>query len=105
MSKKHVFSGVTLEVLGRLADEDDGSYVLELDPDRIGGMLIRHTGLGDVVVRFDHDNERAKMVVTILKKPMLVPEAVLLAEMSLALRRASGEAVWSDAAKPAAGGD
>ena len=92
MSKKHVFSGVTAEVLGRLRHEDDGAYVLELDPDRVGGVLIRRSGLGEVAVRFDHDRERAEITVTIVKKPMLLPTAVLLAEMSLALRRASGEA-------------
>lgn len=91
MSKRHAFSGVTSELLGRLQQFDDGGYELQLDRDRIGGTLTRHTGLGDVVVRFDHDRERAEMTVTILKKPMLMPTPLLLAEMSLALRRANGD--------------
>jgi len=85
----HVFSGVTLQVLDRLRGEDDGSYVLELNPDRTGGTLTRRSGMGDVVVRFVHDNARAQMAVTIMKKPMLVPTPLLLAEMSAALRRAT----------------
>ena len=96
MSKKHVFSSVTLEVLERLREQDDGNYQLALDPGRIGGTLTKHTGLGDVVLRFDHDNERAEMTVTIVNKPMLVPVPLLLAEMSLALRLASGGIGSSD---------
>ena len=76
-------------MLGRLKGEDDGSYDLELDPDRIGGTLTRRSGMGVIVVRFVHDNARAEMAVTILKKPMLLPTPLLLAEMSLALRRAT----------------
>ncbi len=78
-------------MLGRLTGEDDGSYALPLDPDRIGGTLTKRTGMGEVVVRFDHDNARAEMTVTILKKPMMLPTPLLLAEFSLALRRANGE--------------
>ncbi len=91
MSSRHIFSGVTLEVLSRLQAEDDGSYVLELDRNRIGGTLTRRSGLGDIIVRFDHDSQRREMAVTILKKPMLLPTPLLLAEMSLALRRAAGD--------------
>ena len=86
MSKRHVFSGVTSEVLGRLQQWDDGSYELQLDLDRIGGTLTRHTGLGDVVVRFDHDRERAEMTVRILKKPMLMLTPLLVARMATIFR-------------------
>lgn len=91
MSAKHVFTGVTREVLDRLQREDDGSYVLALDPGRISGTLKRRSGMGDIVVRFNHDSRRAEMTVEIVKKPMLLPTPVLLAEMSFALRRATGE--------------
>ena len=93
MSAKHVFNGVTPEVLGRLQGEDNGSYALELDPGRVSGTLKRRSGMGDVVVRFNHDSARAEMTVEIVKKPMLLPTPVLLAEMSLALRRAKGEEI------------
>ena len=93
MSRKHIFAGVTSETLGRLPQWDDGSFELQLDRDRIGGTLTRRTGLGEVVVRFNHDNERAEMTVTIVKKPMLMPTPLLLAEMSLALRRANGDEI------------
>ena len=91
MSNKHVFPGVTLEILSRLRAEDDGSFRLHLDPGRIGGTLTRRSSVGDVVLRFDHDDQRAEMTVTIVKKPMFLPTPLLLAEMNLALRRATGE--------------
>ena len=91
MSKTHIFSGVTMEVLNRMREEDSGDYTLELDPHRIAGTVNKPTPLGHVVVRFDHDNQRSEMTVTILKKPMLLPTAVLWAGVSHALRRASAE--------------
>ncbi len=94
MPDTHVFSGVTPEVLDRLGGADDGSgnYTLELDPDRRGGKLTRRSGMGEVVVRFDHDVERAELTVTIVKKPMLLPAVALWAEMTFALQSASGKA-------------
>ena len=93
MSKRHVFSGVTAETLGRLPQWDDGSFELQLDWDRIGGTLIRHTGLGDVVVRFDHDlvrgNDGNDREEADADADALSP--LLLAEMSLAWRCANGE--------------
>ena len=104
MSRTHIFSDITFELLGRLEVEDGADYVLKLDPDRMGGTVSKPTPLGDVVVRFEHDNLRAEMTVTILKKPLLLPAAVLWAGVSQALHRASGEPLPDDA-DPAAGSD
>lgn len=97
MSRTHIFSGVSLELLRRMHEDDSADYALKLDPDRKGGTVNKPTPLGDVVVRFEHDMLRADMTVTILKKPMLLPAAVLWAGVSHALRRASGQALPDDA--------
>ena len=88
MSSKRVFSGVTLDVLTRMREEDSGDYALTLESDRIGGTVNKPTPFGCVVVRFDHDARRAEMTVTILHKPLLLPAALLWAGVSHALRRA-----------------
>ena len=87
-----VFSGVTSEVLGRLATGDDGSYVLDLEPGSSGGRLTRRTSMGDVVIRFDHDAGRSELTVTILNKPAFMPAVALWAQMSYALENATGAA-------------
>jgi hypothetical protein len=90
MLNMRVFPSVTPEVLKRLARGDHGSYVLDLEPGSgLGGRLTRHTGLGDVVIRFDYNVERSEMTVTILKKPVFLPTIALWAEISNALENAS----------------
>jgi hypothetical protein len=93
MLNMRVFPSVTPEVLNRLARGDDGSYVLDLEPGScLGGRLTRHTGLGDVVIRFDYNAERSEVTVTILKKPAFLPAIALWAEISNKLENASSEA-------------
>lgn len=91
MSRTQIFPGVTIAVLTRMREEDSGDYALQLDPERIGGTVNKTTPFGNVVVRFEHDDQRAELAVTILHKPMLLPAAVLWAGVAHALRRASGE--------------
>lgn len=82
-----MFPGITLAALVRL-HEAGGEYSLDLNQNRDGGTVRRPTPLGEVVVRFTHDRERAEMHVTIVSKPKLLPEPVLWAGVALALRRA-----------------
>ncbi len=102
-SKTHVFPGVTRQALTSLQNQAGGNYALELDPDGAGGLLTTRTGMGDVVVRFSHDSERAELTLTIVKKPMLLPAAMILEGTSQALRKAAGQA--SAPAAKSAGGD
>ena len=92
VSRSHVFHGITLAALVRMHDEGGGDHVIELDPDRLSGTVRRSTPLGDVAVRFVHDRAREEMTITIVKKPRLLPEAVLWAEVALVLRRAISQA-------------
>ncbi len=89
MSKTRVFPGVTFALLSRMREDDGGEYALAVDPGRVGGIVHKPTPLGEVIVRFEHDDRRAEMTVTILRKPALLPAAVLWAGVSHALRRAS----------------
>jgi hypothetical protein len=83
-----VFQGITLAALVRMHGEGGGDHVVELDPDQSGGTVRRPTPLGEVAVRFTHDRAREEMTVTIVRKPKLLPEAVLWAGVARALQRA-----------------
>jgi hypothetical protein len=99
-SKTHVFSGVPLQALLSLRRQAGGNYALASDPDGVGGLLTIHTPMGEVVLRFSHDNERAELTLTVVKKPMLVPTAVIFEQTSQVLLRAASETGPQAAAKP-----
>jgi hypothetical protein len=91
-SKPHVFTRVTLQALNTLRSQAGGNFGLELDPDGVGGLITIQTGMGEVVLRFSHNNERAELALTILKKPAKLPTMMILAETSELLRRAAKSA-------------
>jgi hypothetical protein len=92
-AKKHVFSGVTLQTIMSLQGQggDGGTYKLQLDPGNTSGMLTIDAGIGDVVLRFSHDNERAELTLSIVKKPMLVPSGTILSVATQVLRNAASQ--------------
>jgi hypothetical protein len=96
MSKAHVFSGVTLATLIRMDEAGSSEYTVDLDPDRRGGTVRRPTPMGDVVVRFAHDQDRSEMRVTVVSKPKLLPAAVIWAGVAVALGRAADPAAGKD---------
>jgi hypothetical protein len=97
-SKTHVFPSVSLQTLISLRDQPGGNYALQFDPGGFRGLLTIHTPMGDVVVRFSHDNERAELALTIVKKPMLLPTAVIFEQTSQVLRNAASQAIGQSAA-------
>lgn len=106
-AKTHVFQGVTLQALMSLRNQTGGSaegtFALQLDPDGVGGLLTTHTPMGDVVVRFSHNSERAELTLTIVKKPMFVPTSLILAQTAQVLRRAAEQASSPGAAQSVSG--
>jgi hypothetical protein len=84
--------GARSAVLDRLQQCDEDSYELQPAANRIGGALTRHTGLGDVVVRFDHDGARGTDDDDGEEAAMLVLTLLLL-EMSPPLRRINGDEI------------
>jgi hypothetical protein len=73
-----VFHGITLAVLVRMHAEGGGDHVVELDPDQSGGTVRRPTRS----VRspsVSPTTGREEMTVTIVRKPKLLPAAVLWA--------------------------
>ncbi len=88
MARSHVFINVTAELVHRLkrnATEKHG--VLFDPPGGTDGTATAHTPLGDLVVHFTHDNVQSALVMTLVKKPMLLPSALLWSGFSAELER------------------
>jgi hypothetical protein len=85
-----------LHTLQSLQGKPGGDYRVALDPDGVSGLLTIDVGMGDVVVRFSHNSERAELTLTIVKKPMLVPASMIWAGTSQVLRRAAEQECKSD---------
>ena len=104
-SKTQIFPGITLEALTGLRDQTSGqgqgnaNYSLKLDPDGTGGLFTAHIGIGDVVLRFNHNAERSELAMTVVKKPMLVPTSAIFAQASQVLRQAVSRASQPAASK------
>jgi hypothetical protein len=97
MSNSRIFRGVTLAVLNRMREAKEpvmnqNSSAFDLNPDGKTGIISGRSSVGDVVIGFYYDETRAEVTVTILKKPMFAPAALVWAELSYALRSA-GEAL------------
>lgn len=78
MSASRVFSGVTVEVIYRIKQIAHAERGVIFDPaDGTSGIAVGRTPFGDCVVGFAHDSAQAVLVLTLLKKPMLLPAGVL----------------------------
>jgi hypothetical protein len=90
MSQSITFQNVTPAVLERLgaAGGGGGGYRLERSADGSHGTLSGETPVGHLTLGFKYDAERATVMVTIEKKPFLVPAAIVFATISNALREA-----------------
>ncbi len=60
-------------------------FMLDIHQDGTSGTISGASSLGRVSLHFDYDEARAEMTLTILKKPMLAPAALLWAEFSYAV--------------------
>ncbi|HEY4044991.1 MAG TPA: hypothetical protein VGM32_24525 [Rhodopila sp.] len=78
MSASRVFSGVTIELVERIKQVARDEHGVRFDPDDgPTGLATGQTPFGECVVRFAHRGAQAAIVLTLLKKPMLLPAEVL----------------------------
>ncbi|MGD0106151.1 MAG: hypothetical protein ABSC06_19240 [Rhodopila sp.] len=78
MAESRAFSGVTIEVVHRIkhvAHTEHG--VLFYPTNGTNGTATGRTPFGDCVVHFVHDGAQSVLVLTPLKKPMLLPAGLL----------------------------
>jgi len=89
MASRHTFKGVTPAILRQLAESRRGAIRVVFNKDGCTGRASGTLPIGWVDVSFSYAKDQRELVLTVLKKPMLVPTPLLLAEFTLALREAA----------------
>jgi hypothetical protein len=92
MPSSRTFSGVTVEILNRMKEFGRAQYGIVYDPPE--GLLstaTSQTPLGECVIEFAHDPEKAELTLTLVKKPWLLPEGLLWNGFSETLERCRKE--------------
>jgi hypothetical protein len=88
MSTSRAFSGVTVEVVNRIRQIAYDEHGVVFDPsDETTGTATARTRIGDCVVHFVHDSVQSVLVLTLVKKPMLLPAALLWTGLSAEVER------------------
>jgi hypothetical protein len=88
MSRSRAFSGVTVTVVNRIKQVAHGEHGIAFDPhDGTNGTATARTPIGDFVIHFVHDSVQSVLVLTLVKKPMLLPAALLWSGLSPEVER------------------
>jgi hypothetical protein len=78
MAASHTFCGVTAQIMERIRQLARSEHGIVFDPpDGDQGTATGRTPLGECVVHFKHDLAGAALVLTLLKKPTLLPAGLL----------------------------
>jgi hypothetical protein len=78
MSASRAFPGVRVEVVNRIKQIAHDEHGVVFDPqDGTTGTATAGTPMGECVVHFVHDSVQSVLVLTLVKKPMLLPAALL----------------------------
>jgi hypothetical protein len=78
MSNTRTFSDVTAEVVSRMKEFARAKYNIVFEPpDGSASIATSQTPLGECVIEFAHDVEKAELTLTLIKKPWLLPESTL----------------------------
>ena len=91
MAVTRTFFGIPAGLLLRIkqvAREEHG--ILFDPPEGTQGTATGRTPLGECIVRFVYDGAQAELVMTLVKKPVLLPAAFLWTAFSAELERSRG---------------
>ena len=92
MSTTRTFSDVTAELVSRMKEFARAKYDIVFDPpDGSTSIATSQTPLGECVIEFVHDAEKAELTLTLVKKPWLLPEGVLWNGFTETLERCRNE--------------
>jgi len=88
MPSTRSFSGVTAEILSRMKEFGRAEYGIVYNPlEGAASTATSRTPLGECVIEFVHDAAKAELTLTLVKKPWLLPEALLWNGFSETLER------------------
>lgn len=91
MALTRTFSSVTADLMHRIrqvAREEHG--ILFDPPDATKGTATGRTPLGECIVHFAYDSVQAELVMTLVKKPLMLPAGFLWTAFSAELERSRG---------------
>jgi hypothetical protein len=78
MPTSRTFSGISIEIVDRMKAYGRSQYGIVFDPpEGPNSTATSQTPLGECVIEFAHDAERAELTLTLVKKPWLLPEGLL----------------------------
>lgn len=91
-SSGRVFTGVAPGLVDRLKALGQAEHGVVFDPpDTPACTATTRTPLGECVVAFAYDRDRAELTLTLVRKPLLLPEAMLWDGFGAALERCRRE--------------
>ena len=78
MPTSRTFPGIPVEIVDRMKAYGRSQYGIVFDPpEGPNSTATGQTPLGECVIEFAHDVERAELTLTLVKKPWLLPEGLL----------------------------
>jgi hypothetical protein len=91
MSASRIFASVTADLVHRIKqDARDKHGVLFDTAEGTAGTATGRTPFGDLIVHFVHDSAQAALAMTLVKKPMVLPSALLWKAFDAELERKRG---------------
>ena len=92
MPSTRTFSDVTAEILSRMKEFGRAEYGIVYNPlEGAASTATSRMPLGECVIEFVHDAAKAELTLTLVKKPWLLPEALLWNGFSETLERCRTE--------------
>jgi hypothetical protein len=78
MPTSRTFSGISVQIVDRMKVYSRSQYGVVFDPpEGPNSTATSQTPLGECVIEFAHDVERAELTLTLVKKPWLLPDGLL----------------------------
>jgi hypothetical protein len=91
MAVSRTFSSVTADVMDRIKQVARDEHGILFDPpEGTKGTATGRTPLGECIVRFVYDSAQAELVMTLVKKPLMLPAGFLWTAFSAELERSRG---------------
>jgi hypothetical protein len=91
MAASRTFVSVTAALVHRIKQEARDKHGVLFDPpEGTQGTATGRTPFGELIVHFVHDSSQAALVMTLVKKPMVLPSALMWSAFSAELERTRG---------------
>jgi hypothetical protein len=91
MAASRTFASVTADLVHRIKQVAHEQHNVTFEPpDGTKGTATGRTPFGDCIVHFAHDAAQAVLVMTLVKKPMVLPATLMWSAFSAELERLRG---------------